>query len=115
MNFSSPTPSSSSTPRGPSSHHEFFAKLYGSFEDKKDDQTSKRSLIDLDVADDDDDADIDVDVESDSDVSTNDGNSSSTKNETSPTQKLSPTLPPISHPTPGKKFSHKCFKILDPD
>ena len=71
-----------------------------------DDQTSKRSLIDVDVADDDDDADIDVDVESDSDVSTNDGNSSSTKNETSPTQKLSPTLPPISHPTPGKKFNH---------
>jgi hypothetical protein len=66
--------------------------LYGSFDDKKADDASNETVAD---------GDDDIDVESDSDVSTNDGNSS-TKNETSPTQKISPNLPTIVHPTPGK-------------
>ena len=108
MNLSSPLPSSSSssstpttTQRGPSSHHEFFAKLYGSFDVKTDDNIN--NVPKTDDNDNVNDEDDEIDVESDSDVSTN-GDNSSTKNELSPTQKLTPNSPHSAHPTPGKIF-----------
>ena len=65
MNIS---PSSSSTVpnKGPSSHHEFFAKLYGSFEDKKvtenkmfENKMAENNNDDEDICVDDDDSDSD--------------------------------------------------------
>jgi hypothetical protein len=84
------TSSSSATRRGPSSHREFFAKLYGSFDDNK--SADKRQA--------DDDVDDDIDVDSDTDISTNE-ESMSHKTDSSPEQKTSTNLPPLIQNGPG--------------
>ena len=104
MNFTS-TPTMSN--RGPSSHHEFFAKLYGAFDDKskndknenKTDVTDERENVEDNIC-----VDEDIDVDSDSDNSTSSTkNDDRMKNDTSLRQHLSPSLPSLGHPPSGIK------------
>ena len=101
MNFSS-TPTMSN--RGPSSHHEFFAKLYGAFDDKtkndqnKNDVSNERENVEENIC-----VDEDIDVDSDSDNSTmsTKNDDDRMKNDASLRQHLSPSLPSLGHPTSG--------------
>ena len=122
MNIS---PSSSSTVpnKGPSSHHEFFAKLYGSFEDKKvtekkmfenkmfDNKMAENNNDEEDICVDDDDSDSDNSFEQKSEQDNSFEDKS--RNDISPRLDVSHrhnlNLTPsqmVEHPTSG---NHNCY------
>lgn len=110
MNISAPS-SSTVANKGPSSHHEFFAKLYGSFEDKKVIESKFLENKFLDNNNDNNEEDICVDDDvSDSDNSSRQDNSFEEKlrNDISPRHEISPrqhlNLVPsqMEHPNSGK-------------
>ena len=115
MNFSSLASTSSvSNHRAPSSHHEFFAKLYGSFDDKNVvknvDGNEKTSLEKENVENNNDDENIcvDDDVDSDSDTSYDDRTLSlERQNDVSASHNMSPPSPTLQHPTSGNL--QNCF------
>ena len=109
MNFSSASTSTVSNHRTPSSHHEFFAKLYGSFDDKNvvknvdgNDKTSHEKE-NVENNNDDDNICVDDDVDSDSDDTSYDDRTLSLErqNDVSTRHDLSPPSPTLQHPTPG--------------
>ncbi len=106
MNFSSASTSTVSN-RTPSSHHEFFAKLYGSFDDKNVvknvDGNEKMSLEKENVENNNDEnICVDDDVDSDSDTSFDDRTLSlERQNDVSTRHTLSPPSPTHQHPSSG--------------
>jgi hypothetical protein len=109
MNFSS-TPTMPN--RGPSSHHEFFAKLYGAFDDKnKNDKNESfgyknkhEVLVEREDPEENICVDDDIDVDSDSDNSTMSlKNDDRMKSDALLHQSLSPSLPSLGHSSSGIK------------
>ncbi len=98
--------------RGPSSHHEFFAKLYGAFDDKNKneknesfgDKNKHEVLVEREDPEENICVDDDIDVDSDSDNSTMSlKNDDRMKSDALLHQSMSPSLPSLGHSSSGIK------------